>query len=215
MASSNLSVASTPHYSDDPSAFPMEAGCCCGFVRLRLEQAPLVVHCCHCTSCQRETGSAFSPNIIIEASNVTRLPPAAPAVPAYPGAPETSPPAGPSLHDGQDDGSRLVETLIPSESGEGQTIVRCPKCLTAVWSEYDVPLVKYIKGGTLDRAWLVEPDAHIFVRSKRPFVEISDGKPQFERYYDKSKVWRPESLERWDKLLPDIVKLRESRGSNS
>lgn len=215
MASSNLPVASTPHYSDDPSAFPMEAGCCCGFVRLRLEQAPLVVHCCHCTSCQRETGSAFSPNIIIEASNVTRLPPAAPAVPAYPGAPEASPPAGPGLHDGQDDGSSLVKTLIPSESGEGQTIVRCPKCLAAVWSEYDVPLVKYIKGGTLDRAWLVEPDAHIFVRSKRPFVEISDGKPQFERYYEKSKVWRPESLERWDKLLPDIVKLRESRGSNS
>ncbi|ROV89982.1 hypothetical protein VMCG_10091 [Cytospora schulzeri] len=134
----------------------------------------------------RETGSAFSPNIIIEASNVTRLPPAAPAAPAYPGAPEVFPAAAPSLHDGQDDGSELVETLIPSESGDGQTIVRCPKCLTVMWGEYGVPLVKYIKGGTLDRAWLVEPDAHIFVRSKRPFVEIGDGKPQFERYYERT-----------------------------
>lgn len=210
MASNNPPVTSTPHYSDNPSAFPMEAGCCCGFVRLRLEQAPLVVNCCYCTSCQRETGSTCSPNIIIEASNVTRLPPATPTVPAYPGSPEILPTAGPSLHDGQDDSSRLVETRIPSESGEGQNVVRCPKCLSVVWSEYDVPLFRWIKGGTLDRAWLVEPDAHIYVRSKRPFVEISDGKPQFEGSYESNKVWRQESLERRAKLLPEILKYRES-----
>ncbi|KUI67475.1 hypothetical protein VM1G_02796 [Cytospora mali] len=203
-----------PHYSDNPSGFPMEAGCCCGFVRLRLEKAPMAMHCCHCTSCQRETGSAFSPNIIIEASNVTRISPAAPTIPAYPGAPEVLPSAGPSLHDGWDDGTGLVKTHIPSESGEGQTVVRCPKCLAIVWSEYGSfgPTVRFIKGGTLDRAWLVEPDVHIFVRSKRPFVEISDGKPQFEGYYERAKVWRPESLERWAKLLPEFAKFRESLG---
>lgn len=207
MASNNQPITSTPHYSNNATAFPMEAGCCCGFIRLRLEQAPLAVNCCHCTSCQRETGSAFSPNIIIEAINVTRLPPAAPTVPASPVAPENLPPAGPGLHDGQDDGSGLVKTHIPSESGDGQTVVRCPKCLNAVWSEYMGPAMMYIKAGTLDRAWLVEPDAHIFVRSKRPFVGIGDGKPQFEAYYNKTEVWRPESLERWAKFL-------ESRATN-
>ena len=175
----------------------------------------MAVHCCHCTACQRETGSAFSPNVIIEASNVTRLPPAAPAVPAYPGAPGVLPPAGPSLHDGQEDGVGLVKTLIPSESGVGQTVVRCPKCFNAVWSEYVFgPAVKFIKGGALDRGWLVEPDLHIYMRSKRPFVEISDGKPQFDEYYDRNEVWRPEALERWARLLPEIVRFRESRESD-
>ncbi|KAK7744910.1 hypothetical protein SLS53_003143 [Cytospora paraplurivora] len=205
---------STTHYSENPSAFPMEAGCCCGFVRLRLEQAPMAVHCCHCTSCQRETGSAFSPNIIIETSSVTRLPPAAPTVPAYPGAPQVLPPARPSLHDGQDDGSELVRTRIPSESGDGQIVMRCPKCLNAVWCEYKNlgPTVMFIKGGTLDRAWLLEPDVHIFVRSKRQFVDISDGKPRFEGYYDSTEsFWRPESLKRWANLLPGFVSYRESR----
>lgn len=145
---------------------------------------------------------------------MTRLPPAAPTVPAQPGAPDILPLAGPGLHDGQDDGSQLVEKRIPSESGEGQNIVRCPKCLSVVWSEYGTPLVRWIKGGTLDRAWLVEPDLHIYVRSKRPFLEIRDGKPQFDEYYDRSKVWRAESLERWDKLLPEIRAYRETGGQS-
>lgn len=74
-------------------------------------------------------------------------------------------------------------------------------------------MVRWIKGDALDRAWLVEPDAHIYVRSKRSFVEISDGKPQFEGHYEKSKVWRQESLDRWAKLLPEIEKYRESGGN--
>lgn len=217
MASNNQEPpATTPHYSENPSAFPMEGGCCCGFVRYRLEQAPMASHNCHCTACQRETGSAFSPNIIIEASNVTRLAPAAPTVPAHRGAPDTLPPAGPAPsapapgsgneNDKQPDGD-LLRVPIPSESGAGQTIVRCPRCLSAVWSEYAFgPAVRFVKSGTLDRAWLVEPDLHIYVRSKRPFVEIGDGKPQFQEYYDRKQVWRPEGLERWAKVMVEVQK---------
>jgi hypothetical protein len=48
----------------------MEGGCSCGAVRYRLTSAPLFVHCCHCLNCQRQTGSAFVINLLIEADRV-------------------------------------------------------------------------------------------------------------------------------------------------
>ena len=50
--------------------FPIEGGCTCRAVRYRLLSRPLFVHCCHCTWCQRETGSAFALNAMIEADRV-------------------------------------------------------------------------------------------------------------------------------------------------
>lgn len=168
---------------------------------------------CHCTSCQRETGSAFSPNIIVEASNMTRLAPAAPTMPAHRNSPDSLPTAGPApgaiermgTRPDDDDDDDLLHVVIPSESGAGQTIVRCPRCLAAVWSEYALgPAVRFVKSGTLDRPWMIEPDLHIYVRSKRPFVTIADGKPQFQEYYNRAEVWRPEGLERWAKAMVDV-----------
>ncbi|MFY9687786.1 MAG: GFA family protein, partial [Pseudolabrys sp.] len=51
----------------------MAGGCTCGAVRYRLKAQPLFVHCCHCTWCQRESGSAFAVNAFIEASQVELL----------------------------------------------------------------------------------------------------------------------------------------------
>ena len=48
----------------------MTGGCACGEVRYRLTSEPLVVHCCHCLNCQRQTGSAFVINLLIEADRV-------------------------------------------------------------------------------------------------------------------------------------------------
>ena len=48
----------------------MEGGCACGAVRYRLTSEPLFVHCCHCLSCQRQTGSAFVINLLIERDRV-------------------------------------------------------------------------------------------------------------------------------------------------
>ena len=46
--------------------FTAAGGCTCRSVRYRLTRAPLIVHCCHCRWCQRETGSAFVLNALIE-----------------------------------------------------------------------------------------------------------------------------------------------------
>ncbi len=50
-----------------------EGGCSCGAVRYRLTSEPLFVHCCHCLNCQRQTGSAFVINLLIEADRVELL----------------------------------------------------------------------------------------------------------------------------------------------
>jgi hypothetical protein len=48
----------------------LEGGCACGEIRYRLTSTPLFVHCCHCSNCQRQTGSAFAINVLIEAERV-------------------------------------------------------------------------------------------------------------------------------------------------
>ncbi len=51
----------------------MEGGCSCGNIRYRLTGTPLIVHACHCTWCQRETGSVHALNALYEADRVTHL----------------------------------------------------------------------------------------------------------------------------------------------
>jgi hypothetical protein len=51
----------------------LEGGCACGEVRYRLTSEPLFVHCCHCSRCQRQTGSAFAVNVLIETERVELL----------------------------------------------------------------------------------------------------------------------------------------------
>jgi hypothetical protein len=43
----------------------MEGGCQCGSVRYRIEGEPLTLAVCHCTECQRQSGSAFGMSLAI------------------------------------------------------------------------------------------------------------------------------------------------------
>ena len=51
----------------------IEGGCSCRTVRFRLTSRPLFVNCCHCRWCQRESGSAFALNAMIETDRIERL----------------------------------------------------------------------------------------------------------------------------------------------
>lgn len=146
-----------------------EGGCTCGAVRFALLQAPMFVHCCHCSWCQRETGSAFALNAIIESSSVTRL------------------------------GDAPELTKIPSSSGRGQTVARCPKCLVAIWSHYSGAgkAVSFVSAGTLDDPSLAPPDIHIFTSSKQDWVVVPDGVPSVANYYDRATYWPATSLARY------------------
>jgi len=145
-----------------------EGGCACGGVRYGLKREPMFVHCCHCTSCQTETGSAFVINALIESDQVEPLK----------GAPEP--------------------VMTPSESGRGQQIWRCPECHVALWSNYGgaKDILRFVRVGTLDEPAAIEPDIHIYTRSKLPWVRLPEGAFAVEAYYDSSEVWPTESLER-------------------
>jgi hypothetical protein len=147
----------------------LEGGCACGAVRYRLKSAPLFVHCCHCTSCQTETGSAFAINALIESDRIELLK----------GAPEPLP--------------------TPSESGRGQKIWRCPGCRVALWSNYAGAgeAIGFVRVGTLDDPAALPPDIHIFTRSKLPWVRLPDGVPAVEVYYKPAEMWPAASQQRW------------------
>ena len=147
-----------------------EGGCACGAVRYRLASVPMFVHCCHCLNCQRQTGSAFVINLLIEADRVELL---------------TGEP-------------RPVDA--PRDYGDAQRIYRCPACQVAVFSEYGWPEIKFVRGGTLDEPSSVAPDIHIFTKSKLPWVTLPEGVPAVEVYYDSGELWPAESLERLDAI---------------
>lgn len=155
------------------STFPVEGGCDCGFVRYRMVTNPLFVHCCHCRWCQRETGSSFALNAMIEANRVILL-------------------CGEI---------EIVDT--PSASGNGQQVARCPRCRIAIWSNYSGagPLVRFVKVGTLDDPDILSPDIHIFTSSKQSWVVIPPSAPAVEEYYDREKYWPAESLRRREAIL--------------
>ena len=159
--------------------YPLEGGCDCRQIRYRVAAPPLFVHCCHCRWCQRESGSAFALNAMIEADQVTLLS----------GEPE------------------IVNT--PTESGKGQYIARCPACRIAVWSTYAGagPHVRFVRVGTLDRPDHLPPDIHIFTDSKQPWVILPPGTPAVPVYYDRKECWPAASLQRRDALMKKIAEL--------
>lgn len=155
---------------DNPGdGFPLTGGCACGGVRYQMATRPLFVHCCHCRWCQRETGSAFALNAMIEADRVSVLQ----------GAVE------------------IVHT--PSNSGKGQKIARCPTCHVALWSHYAGAgdRIKFVRVGTLDEPDRLPPDIHIFTSTKQPWVTLSPNVPVVREYYKRNEHWPPASLERY------------------
>jgi hypothetical protein len=160
-----------------PEPFPLEGGCTCRAVRYRMLTRPLFVHCCHCRWCQRETGSAFALNALIETDRVVVL-------------------------QGELD---VVNT--PSASGKGQRIVRCNTCRVALWSHYAGAgeAIRFVRVGTLDAPEHLPPDIHIYTSSKQPWVILPPGAPALPEYYDRKVYWPKESLERRTALRASLA----------
>ena len=145
-----------------------EGGCTCRAVRFRLNASPIYVHCCHCRWCQRETGTSYALNALIESDRVELLQ----------GAPE------------------IVST--PTLSGRGQQIARCPVCRVAMWSNYGGrgDVIRFVRVGTLDEPDRWPPNVHIYTMSKQPWVVLPEGASAFSEFYDRKTQWPPEGQQR-------------------
>lgn len=138
--------------------------CACGTVQYEVMEAPMFVHCCHCTECQRLTGSAFVINALIETAHI---------------------------HVKSGD---LTAISVPTNSGGPHDIYHCKNCQTAMWSDYGRKAgMRYLRVGTLDEPSRMPPDVHIFTRSKLPWVALTDGKPAFDIYYNQKELWPAEN----------------------
>lgn len=157
-----------------------EGGCTCGGLRYAMVSRPLIVHCCHCSWCQRQTGTAFAVNALIEADRVEVLKGAA------------------------------VEITMDSPSGANQRIARCPDCLVAVWSNYLVladdlgEAIRFIRVGTLDEPARLPPDVHIFTSSRQPWLALPEGARAFDEYFVIKETWSADSLQRREVLIQKI-----------
>ncbi|KAF2714816.1 hypothetical protein K504DRAFT_529080 [Pleomassaria siparia CBS 279.74] len=166
---------------------PLKGHCTCKTITYEVVAPFLVTNCCHCTWCQRETGTVFVLNAIIETSNFRITS-------------ETKP----------------VFVYIPSASGDGQMIARCPTCYVALYGDYvgDGAWTTFVKAGTLDDDGKkrVKPDVHIFTSTKMDWVDLTSererGVPILEKGYKREDVWSREANERFAalKLKMDAAK---------
>ncbi len=148
--------------------------CTCKKVRYIVTGKPMIVHACHCSWCQRQTGGPHVVNALFESESV-------------------------ELTQGE-----VIKVDTDSPSGKGQQISRCPGCHVALWSSYDFgglgDKVLFLRVGTLDKPESMPPDIHIFTSSKMPWYVIPEGVRAVPGFYDPRTVWSAESQKRYKVL---------------
>lgn len=122
-------------------------GCLCGAVHYELAAQPSLVVVCHCTTCQKNTRSAFSLNLAMPQDAVTI--------------------SGDSLATYEDHSGA---------SGKPFHRAFCSRCGSPISGRGEAyPGMPFLKAGTLDdRSWL-KPEGHIWCVEKQPWVPIELG----------------------------------------
>ncbi|MBI1170633.1 aldehyde-activating protein [bacterium] len=154
----------------------MQGHCTCNAVTYRLTKRPLFTHCCHCTWCQRETGSAFALNAMIETECLSLTGPVDEIV-----TPSASGKGQIILR------CQLCKVALCSHyAGAGRAMA-------------------FVRVGTLDDPAACPPDIHIFTSTKLPWVTLDPSLPILPEYYDRKVYWPKESLDRRAALLARIA----------
>lgn len=151
------------------------AGACgCGQLRYRMASAPMFVHCCHCKECQKQTGSAYVLNAIIEADRV------------------------------ESEGAATEHTLpTPSGKGQIITrCANCGTAVFSSYM-VRFGKIKYVRVGTLADPSKCPPDVQIFTSSKQPWVPLNPDIPCFDNFYSFDEVWPNDALVRWRAVFGD------------
>ena len=150
----------------------LEGRCGCGAVTYQMMTQPMFVHCCHCGECQRQTGSAYVLNAIIEADRVTC--------------------AGPITEH---------ELPTPSGKGQIITRCRdCGVAVFSSYL-IRLGKLLYVRVGTFDHPDQCPPDVQIFTSSKQAWVPLREDIPVFDEFYKFDQVWPQPSLDRLNAAL--------------
>lgn len=130
----------------------IEGGCNCGAIRYKIEGKPVVVAQCHCKNCQRQSGSAFSVNLMVRADGVTTT--------------------------GTPTAYRDTDTF----SGNAVTRKFCATCGSPIFSELaDGNGMVIVKAGTLDDPTPFAPAVSVWTDTKMPWVDLPEGQKSFPK----------------------------------
>ncbi len=128
----------------------IEGGCLCGNVRYHSEAEPVMQVICHCKTCQKNSGAAYSLNVAVPEDSLVAQ--------------------GGTLSTYEDHSGA---------SGKAFYRKFCSNCGSHVFSHGPAyGAVSFIKAGTLDDPSWVEPSTHIWCDEKMTCVEIPSDAAQ-------------------------------------
>lgn len=128
----------------------LSGGCNCGGVRYKLASAPLAVVACHCSNCRRQSGAAFSVNLVVRTSGI------------------------------EVDGALATFVDADTASGQPVERKFCGACGSPIYSLPQAsPKIIAVKAGTLDDPGRFAPSMHIWTSSALPWVSIPPDLPSF------------------------------------
>lgn len=132
-----------------------EGGCLCGAVRYRVTGAPVAAYVCHCSYCQRSSGTAFQMPVFFKARQVE-----------FRGAE-----------------MQTFDYVSPTHGRTIQTQF-CPTCGTRVGSRISrAPGVQVIAAGTMDERHHIAVTCHLFTESKAPWVRLPLEMPCYAQHF--------------------------------
>jgi hypothetical protein len=137
---------------------PQTGGCQCAAIRYEVREAPQLVYTCHCTECQRLTGSAFSMALVVPAA-------------AF-----------------QVAATQARPLQRKADSGRTVTRWVCPDCGTWIWSgPKPDPATRdalRVRAGTLDDTSWLRPTVYFWTWCAQGWVALPEGDRTFETQPD-------------------------------
>ena len=130
---------------------PYTGRCYCEAIQFRVNEEPRTVYACHCTDCQKRSGSAFGLSMWVNRSaiEVTK--------------------------------GEITIHKSTGPDGKPRVGMVCGQCGTRMWSEPPKwPELSVMRPGTLDDKSIIRPVAHIFTRSAQPWFQFPEGVAKFE-----------------------------------
>jgi hypothetical protein len=144
---------------------PYAGRCLCGAIEYRLNDEPVTFYACHCTDCQKRSGSGFALSMWVKRA----------ALEIAKGDP--------------------VVTAWKAANGAPRRYRDCPECGTRLRSEPGrFPDLSVLRPGTLDDPRQFTPVLHMWTRSALPWVKIPEGAARYEKqvgsFEEMLTLWR-------------------------
>jgi hypothetical protein len=137
-----------------------EGGCVCGAVRFTAKGDPARATICHCTWCQRRTGTAFGTEMVFEDAQVTLT------------------------------GEIARYRHVSDESGRWLDIEFCRRCGCNLGFTLEAaPGIRTLPAGAFDDPSWIRADRvetrHVYLRSRRTWSDLSPLVEQYEQHFRK------------------------------